>query len=640
MTEKEQISAEPGTCDDNGLHKDKLIGQQESGWLLKPLHVLENTLLAVAIGAMVLLPLAASVARRFFQYSIAQSSTVTQHLVLITALLGAAVAARHLRLLALSTLADSLKGRVGIVARMIASAAAAAVSAGLAYAGWSYLQIESGLVIVGIKLEHLLWLMPVTYGLIGLRLIWNSGTQAGVRLGAALLASVFFGLPCVIPLSSGLALSVVFGVLLFSAVLGMPIFTILGGAALVLFLAKGEPLAAVSISQYDMAVNPTLPAVPLFTLAGYFLAEGGTSRRLVRLFQALFAHLRGGAGVMTVVVCAFFTSFTGASGVTILALGGILLPVLLDAKYSERTALGIITGAGSLGLLLPPCLPLILYAIVASNSGMHLGISVSIGEMFAGGIVPGLLLSLLAGALVILQQPKHVPELERFSFRKAASAVWIAKWELLLPILAIGALLGGYATPVEAAAVTAFYAFLIETFVYRDLKPFRDTTRVLVECGLLVGGILLILGVAMGLTNYLVDAQIPDLAVDWAKSAISAPWVFLIMLNFLLLIAGCLMDIFSAIVIIVPIIVPVAIAFGIEPVHLGVIFLANLQLGYLTPPVGMNLFMTSYRFGKPMSEVIRATLPMLGVFAIGVILITFIPQLSMWLPRILNPTGR
>ncbi len=595
----------------------------------------ENALLAASLALMICVPLVEAALRRLFGGSIPQAAVIVQHLVLIVSLVGGAVAAREKRLLALSTLGEGMQGSTGGVCRAMVGGFSGTVAIGLAYAGWQFVQIDQGLAIFGLKVEHLLWLMPVCFALAALRMIWTAGRSAWERCAGFLLAVALCALVWQVPTTHPVVVWGGFALLFVCAIFGSPIFVILGGAAILLNLARQVPLAAISISQYDMAVNPTLPAVPLFTLAGYFLAEGGASKRLVRVFQALFGHSRGGAGVMTILVCAFFTSFTGASGVTILALGGLLMPVLLGAKYSERQSLGIITGAGSLGLLLPPCLPLILYAIVASNTAVHQGIIVSIEEMFAGGILPGLLLVCLAGALVVWQQPKSAAP-PNFSWAEARAAVWAAKWELLLPVIALGALLGGFATPVEAAAVTAFYAFFVETFVYRDLKLSRDVPKVLVECGLLVGGILLILGVAMGLTNYLVDAQVPDAAVEWAKGSIASKWLFLIAVNLLLIVAGCLMDIYSALVIIVPIIVPVAIAFDVNLIHLGVIFLANLQLGYLTPPVGMNLFMTSYRFGTPMPVVVRAILPMLAIYAVGVAVITFVPALSTWLPGLIS----
>ena len=375
-------------------------------------------------------------------------------------------------------------------------------------------------------------------------------------------------------------------------------------------------------------VNPSLPAIPLFTLAGYFLAEGGASKRLIRVFKSVVGGIRGGPAIAAVCVCGFFTTFTGASGVTILALGGLLLPVLTAAKIRENDAIGLLTASSSLGILFPPCLPLILYAVIATNAGSH----VELGSLFLAGILPGMLLVGLTAGWGIFRAPRTAEVQNRFDPKEAGRALWDAKWEMLLPVVVLAALFGGFATPVEAAALTAFYAFTVETFVYRDLKLFRDLPRVMGECGLLVGGVLLILGVAMGFTNFLVDAQIPDLAVDWATATIKSPWVFLLALNAFLIVVGCLMDIYSAIIVVVPLIVPVGLAFGIDPVHLGIIFLANLELGFLTPPVGMNLFLSSYRFNKSVPTIIRSVLPVLLLLAVGVLLITYLPGLSLFLP--------
>jgi C4-dicarboxylate transporter DctM subunit len=413
--------------------------------------------------------------------------------------------------------------------------------------------------------------------------------------------------------------------LLAATVLGAPIFVTLGGAALILLWGNDIPIEVMPIRHYQQVTNPSLPAIPMFTLAGYLLAEGGAARRLVRVFQALVGHFRGGAAIATVLVCAFFTSFTGASGVTILALGGLLMPALLSARYSEKNALGLLTGSGSIGLLFPPCLPIILYAIIAK---------IEINDMFLGGILPGILMVVAASIWGIFQSPK-IPknEMMHFSWREAGSALWDAKWELLLPAVACAALFSGYATAVEASAVTALYAFVVESLVYRDLSITRDLPRVMAECGLLVGAILLILGVALGFTGYLIQAQVPDHLITWVQSSVHSPLLFLLALNIFLLLVGCLMDIFSAIIVIVPLVVPLGIAFGIDPVHLGIIFLANLELGYLTPPVGMNLFLSSYRFDKPMPAVWKAIVPILLVLLGGVILITYVPFMSTALPQ-------
>src|SRR5688572_8951521 len=405
----------------------------------------------------------------------------------------------------------------------------------------------------------------------------------------------------------------------------------------------GRPVSIMSVENYYLVTDAVLPSIPLFTLAGYFLAEGGASKRLVRVFQTLFGQFRGGPGIATALVCAFFTSFTGASGVTILALGGLLMPVLIQAKYSEKTALGLVTGAGSLGLLFPPCLPLILYAVIAQRTIQNLELpegvampEVTINSLFLGGIGPGILLVVLTAWWAIRAGPKEKADRPAFNGSDAASALWDAKWELLLPVIALGVMLGGLATPVEAAAISALYAFLSQTLMHRDLHLFKDVPRVVTECGMIIGGVLLILGVAMGLTKYLIMAEVPTMGVEWVKATVHSPWMFLLLLNLFLLVVGCLMDIFSAIVVVVPLIVPLGVAFGIDPIHLGIIFLANLELGYLTPPVGMNLFLASYRFSKPLSEVSRSIIPILLVLLAGVLFITYVPWLTTALPRALG----
>ena len=596
-------------------------------------HGLENLLLIVALAAMVALPLIDAVSGRFFRAGISSAAPLTQHLVLIVAMVGGAVAARQNRLLSLSAISELLAPRWKPLAHVLAHGTAAAFAALLFVASWQYWETENGSKIAGIPLQWLLLTMPAGFVLIAIRLILHAADKIAPRLIAAAIAALVFAGVWFMPQGSNGVLVAALCLLVIVGLMGMPIFSLLGGAALMLFRASDEPVAAISISHYDMVVNPTLPALPLFTLAGCFLAEGGTSKRLVRVFQGIVGHLRGGAGIMTVLVCAFFTSFTGASGVTILALGGLLMPVLLANRFSERTSLGMLTGAGSLGLLFPPCLPPILYAIIASNVGIHQGVTVRIEEMYLGGILPGLLLVALAMAWVILQQPKGVSETKKFSAKEAWAAIWVAKWELLLPVVAVVSLLSGLATPVQASAITALYAFVVETFVYRDLKLFKDGPRVLIESGLLMGGVLLILGVAMGLTNYLITAQVPDNMVDWAKHYIKHPWVFLLALNVFLLGVGCLMEIYPAIIVAVPLILPVGLSFGIDPVHLGVIFLSNMELGFLTPLVGVNVLMGAYRFNKPVGEVARSVLPMLAVFALGVLLITYFPPLTTALPR-------
>jgi len=596
----------------------------------------ENFVIALALAALMLLPLAEIVLRKSFHTGLTGSTAFQQHLVLMIGLLGGMFAARDGRLLALSTLTHFLKGRWQTFARIFSSAFAAGITVFLCLAAVQLVQSEregGKILAYGIPIWSIQLIMPLGFGIIAMRLLHHASETWRGRLITLLLAEGLVWIALNPPLPPDQLVVPGLLTLLAAVVLGAPIFVMLGGAALILFWGQDLPIASISLTHYSMVTNPTLPTVPLFTLAGYFLAEGGASKRLIRVFQALLGSMRGGPAIVTVLLCAFFTSFTGASGVTILALGGLLMPVMMGAGYSERATLGLLTGSGGLGLLFPPSLPLILYAIVASSNSKAAGITIE--KMFLGGLGPGVLLVAMSIWLGIRLGPKQKEKASRPAFDRveAGRAVWAAKWELLLPIVALVALFGGFATPVEAAAVTAFYAFVVETFVYRDFKKAGDIPRVMGECGLLVGGVLLILGVALGFTNYLIDAQIPAHAVEWVTGAVQSKYAFLLALNACLLIVGCVMDMFSAIIVVVPIIVPLGLAYGIDPIHLGIIFLANMELGLLTPTAGINIFLSSYRFGKPVLQISRAVLPMQCVLIIGVLLITYFPVITTFLPR-------
>ena len=473
---------------------------------------------------------------------------------------------------------------------------------------------------------------PIGFALVTWRLLWNSSKLWWGRAVVFAVSGALVWLATHPPTDPAKLVWPAIAVLLTATVLGAPIFVTLGGVAMILFWGEDLPIASIPLDHYRLVTNPTLPTIPLFTLAGYLLAEGGASKRLVAVFQALFGSFRGGPAIVTALVCAFFTSFTGASGVTILAMGGLLMPVMLAARYSERNALGLLTGSGALGLLFPPSLPLILFAIIAGSKAQAAGVTIE--KMFLAGLLPGLLLVGLTAWWGVSQGPKDDAERPKFSGAAARAALWGAKWELAVPVVALVALFGGFATPVEAAAVTALYVFICTTLIHRDLTFTTDVPRVLTECGLLVGGVLMILGVALGLTNYLVDAQIPAKAVEWVTATIKSKWAFLLALNLLLLLVGCFMDVLSAIVVIVPLLVPLGAAYGIDPLHLGIIFLANMELGLLAPTVGINIFLASYRFKKPVMEVSRAVLPMQGVLLTGVLLITYVPALTTWLPKV------
>jgi C4-dicarboxylate transporter DctM subunit len=587
----------------------------------------ENLIVSFALAAMVLLPLVEIVLRKTLQTGISGSISFVQHLCLVVGMLGGAIAARENRLLALSTLVAALKGRWKTFVGVFANSIAAAITGFLCVASIQFVMAQQGAgetLPYGIPLWIVQAILPVGFGLVALRLVWHSASSWTGRVAAIALggAAAWWCVGSGITPEKMMVPALV--VLLIATIVGVPVFVTLGGTALILFWGMDLPIASISVDHYRQVTNPSLPAIPLFTLAGYFLAEGGASRRLIRVFQALVGPFRGGPAIVTALVCAFFTSFTGASGVTILALGGLLIPVLLAARYSENNALGLLTCAGSLGLLFPPCLPLILYAIVAK---------IPIEQIFLAGILPGCLMVGLTSWLGIHQGPRERAARPPLDWPEARQALWEAKWELILPVVALVGIFGGFATVVEASALTALYAFVAETFIYRDLNLVRDVPRVLTECALLVGGVLLILGVALGLTDYMVIAQIPGQAVVWVTGSIHSKWLFLILLNLFLLVIGCLMDIYSAIVIQVPLLVPIALAFHINPLHLGIIFLANMELGYMTPPVGLNLFLSSYRFNKPLGKVMRATLPLAGVMLAAVLLITYFPWLTTALPE-------
>lgn len=613
-----QVPLEPSQVESNR--------EDTTGWRRRVIGF-ENLVVSLALAAMVALPLTESFLRKIFQTGIEGSTSIVQHLVLVVGMLGGALAARECRLLKLSTIEEAwLKGKWKFASSVFTSAIAVAVSVGLCIAAFQFVAAErpAGKILAyGVSVWAIELVLPFGFALIAFQILrhasrfWTGRVLTAALAGAALLVSA------AIP-SSGHFVLISLSVLALASLLGVPAFVTLGGVALVLFRGVGQPIASIAIAHYSLVINPVLPTLPLFTLAGYFLAEGGSAQRLVRVFYALFGKFRGGPAIATILVCAFFTSFTGASGVTILALGGLLMPILIGAKYSEKNALGLLTGAGSLGLLLPPCLPLILYAIVAR---------VPIQTMFLGSIVPAIVMIVAISIWGIRRGPPHEKELQKFDWTEARSALWESKWELLMPVVASVALFGGFATPVEAAAVTALYALFIATVLHRDLSFRRDIPRVMAECGLLIGGVLLILGVSLGFTNYLVDAEVPARLVNWTTLTIHSPFLFLLLLNVFLLVVGCLMEIYPAIVIEVPLLVPLGAAYGIDPVRLGIIFLANMELGYLTPPVGINLLMSSLRFKKPVPEILRATLPVILVLSIGVLLITYVPALTTAVPR-------
>lgn len=594
------------------------------------LRRLEDLVASTALLALVALPLLEIAVRGVFGVGIPGSGPFVQHLTLWVGFLGAALAARERKLLALATGTFIPDGPWRTAAAAVSSTIAACVATILAMAAVELVisEREAGTTIAaGLPVWVGQVVLPVAYALIAGRLAWQAGSwnARGAALVGIGLGYWLGGHPLVL---EGRAAWPWVGVLIGAGVLGAPIFTVLGGAAAFLFMTDGITPAILAIETYGLSVSPTLPAIPLFTLAGFLLAEGLASQRLLRLFRSGFGWIPGGTAVVCAALCTFFTVFTGGSGVTILALGGLLFPALLKEGYRDRFSLGLLTASGSLGLLLPPALPLILFGIVAE---------IPIENLFIGGVLPGLLLTSLIGAWGVREGIVTGAGRQPFVLGEVWAALWEAKWEIAMPMVVLIAIFSGWATLVEASALTALYALVAQVIVHRDLSIRRDLLRVVTECITLVGGVLIILGVAVGLTSYMVDAQVPMRLVAWAQEAIASPLVFLLALNVFLLIVGGLMDIFSAIVVVVPLILPLGQAFGIHPVHLGIIFIANLELGYLTPPVGLNLFLASYRFKRPLLEVCVAALPMLGILGVGVLLITYVPWLTL---AILEALGR
>ena len=415
--------------------------------------------------------------------------------------------------------------------------------------------------------------------------------------------------------------------LLLLAILRTPLFVVIALSAMLGFYSVDVDLSVISIEVYRLAEMPVLIAIPLFTFAGYLLGECNASTRLVDLTNSLLGWMPGGLAIVAIFACALFTAFTGASGITIVALGGLLYPALKQAGYTENFNLGLLTSSGSLGLLFAPSLPLILYGVVAQQLDLDQG--VNIGDLFIAGLLPGLLMLLMLTVYSMLQ-PRDRSQRKRFDGAAALAAINAARWEIPLPLLVLGGIYGGYFAISEAAAVTVLYVLIVEVLITREIA-LRDLPRIACEAMMVVGGILIIIGVSLASTNYMIDADIPTRLFEFIQRHVDEKLTFLILLNLFLLVLGMMLDIFSAIVIVVPIVLPIAVGYGIHPIHLGIIFLANMQLGYFTPPVGMNLFIASYRFEKPVMLLYRATIPFFVVLLVSVLIITYWPTLSLGL---------
>ena len=578
-------------------------------------------LAAFVLLAITLIPFIEIMGRKLLHRSIVPgASGYAEHLTLWVAFLGGMLASRYGRHLSLSTSAFFKPRWLVFTANVVSVATTVLVCAALAWGTYGHVRNERAFLETlggGIPRWIASIIMPVGY--LGVA-AWSWARTPGRFGRLAVLALVAFGVAIWLLGLRGTAL-VVPGLfaLLVGTLLGAPLFAVMGGLAALFFQAQGEPMTAIAIETYGLATMPLLPTLPLFALAGTVLAAGGASHRLLAFFRALFGWAPAGTAVAAVVACAFFTAITGASGVTILALGGLLLPILAGEGYSRRFSIGLLTASGSIGLLFPPSLPVILYGIQSQQP---------IENLFKAGLIPGLLVVVAVAIYSAMMGKKGGVERTRFDGQKLRDAVWLAKWDLFLPVFVLAALITGVATLVEAAALTALYAIFIETVVHRKISLRRDVIRVLMETAILMGALLFILGSALGLTGYMVGAEIPSRLVAWMLSNVHSQFIFLLFLNLLLLITGMLLDIFSAIIIVLPLILPLGEAFHVNPLHLGIIFLANLELGYLTPPVGLNLFLSSLRFNVPMGKVFTMVIPFVALFILWVLLITYVPFLT------------
>jgi tripartite ATP-independent transporter DctM subunit len=602
--------------------------------LIRALRRVEEGVLVLALTFATLLPLSEAIGRQFGGLHVPGAAAWVQHLTLWLVFVGGLLTTREGKHLVLSTTEFLGQGQLRRVAQVASHAVAAATCAVLAYAAVALVLAnrEEGKVLPGGVPS---WLsecvMPVCLALMALRFAWAASPGWRGRALAVATIGLTFGLGLVPQQAAHLAWPLGLG-LLAASLLGAPVFVAMGALALLLFFKDGTPVAAVSAEVYRLISSPTLPAIPLLTAAGYVLAEGAASSRLLRVFRALFGWLPGGLAVMVAAVCALFTTFTGGSGVTIIALGGLVYPILRKDGYPANFSLGLVTASGSLGLLFPPSLPVILYAVVASQSQQG---NVAADSLYIAGLLPGLLMVAAVAGYGMWMGRRAGTELQGFSGRELASACWDAKWELSLPLVVIFVFAAGLASMVETSALALAYAVVTQCLIIRDI-PLRQLPQALVRAAALMGAVLVLLSVAMGLTSYLVDAQVAEWLTAFVRQHIHSQFGFLLALNLLLLVVGCLIDIFSAIVVVVPLITPAGAAFGVDPLHLGIIFLANLELGFLTPPVGMNLFLASSRFERPLLEVYRDAVPFLLILGLCVLVITYVPWLSLALPEVLG----
>jgi tripartite ATP-independent transporter DctM subunit len=621
-----------------------------------PLKILSRVEIGICIGVLSLLALIpfAEIILRQFKLAIPASRNLMTHLFLITGFFAAMLTAKskeHISITAVQFIKnDKIKQSLEFVSTWLSAFV-------LTILAWNCISfIKYGLLgkLIGPLPDRFFALaMPLGYVVIALRFALGQRskkekiiTLAAILLGTAAafpaIAKLIWGFEPPQPFFSwvntlyDVAYYARIPVILFlvlAAFCGMPIFAAIGGIAMMILQAAGREPEAAPIEIFSALTDADIIAIPLFTLTGFFLSESKAGERLVRLFRVFCGWLPGGMVVAAVIICAFFTSFTGASGVTILALGGILCTILTENKYSERFSIGILTSVGGIGLMFPPSLPIILVAST-SNTILHfmeIPSKYSIVHFFIGAIIPGVILVLAMVLAGIAGSVKAKVPVESFNLRTALHSLRESILEILLPVIIIVGYFSGRLSLVEASAVSVVYAALVEVFIKKDI-PLAGLSKVFLKAISIIGGVLAILAMAKALSYAFVDSRIPENFAFWMQRVISSKYVFLLLLNLALLVVGCLMDIFSAILVVLPLIVPLGHIYGIDPVHLGIIFIINLEVGFLTPPVGMNLFLASYRFEKPFMQICRNVLPFLLIQFAVVLLVTYIPPLSTWLP--------
>ena len=615
-------------------------------YISKFLNRLEFRLSSLVFLILAFIPVLEIFTRLIFSGGIKGAESYISHAVLWVSFLAGMIASKEKSHLSLTSGKDLFSGRLETISTALVRIFSGGISIGLAFAALSFILIafdpEQTVGIFPIRLVALI--MPLGFLVIGIRFFYTSENRlSGIPvIILAVVFGLFLGIPSMTNMGWTLmeeppefleSLSTFYYVtmswaavplilvLLFSTLSGTPIFIILGGIAFFLFSRDWGSLEVLPNEAYNLLTSSSVPAIPLFTLTGFILSESQAGNRLIRLFRSVLGGFPGGMAVMAVIVSAFFTTFTGASGVTILAMGGLLSYMLHETgEYKDGFIKGLLTSSGSIGLLFPPSLPIIMYAVMAQ---------ISVKEMFVGGLLPGFILVIALSVMgVIASSKKHKKGEARIDFSDFLPALKDAAGELLLPVLILGGYFGGFFTLVETGAVSVVYSLLLEGLWHKDIKK-DDLGRIMNKSLPIIGGILMILAVSKGLSYYLVDAEIPMALTSFVREHIHSRIVFLILLNILLLLTGCLMDIYSAILVVGPLIIPMGEAFGVHPVQLGIIFLANLELGYFTPPVGMNLFLASYRFETPLVEIYKKVVPFLLVLLVMVLLITYVPWFSL-----------